>query len=759
MAEFSYKPEYDYKDTNYKPLGKAYTNDMCGSCKHYYKGLFENGLTRSEFPIQCQGHVMDQINALRIEDFESEAEFEEAKIVLDPVSWAKQEFNWDHRWYQEFVSSCTSNKKVLRGGRRCLAKGTLILTSLGKKKIEEIKIGDTVYDEKGKEIKVIQVFENGLKKTLRLTNNKKILIEATEDHLIQTFDNKLVKIKDITLGTKLSCVYRKSEEVRGRLGIEIKEGFKIEEARVIPTYDINVDSPTNLYCLANGLVTHNSGKSRVEIILVLHEMMTLTNRRILLLCPSEKLIGEFFEVIDEFIKNSVNLKNSIDRSTKNPHMIKLKNGSKLLGISISPKDPDAGDKARGFDAHLFIIDESEMFKEKDMEAIMALLVSNPETRVMVSSTPKGWRKAFYRTCTNKNLGYKEFWWLSAEKPDWSTEMESALRDEFTETAYMHEFNADFGDLEEGVFKKKYLDRALFKYETDSTGPENGGKYILGVDWNKSAGNHMVIIEVDGRHLKFVKKIVTPESEFMQTTSVQNIIDLHAMWKFKYIFVDAGYGHVSCELLKKYGVENPSTRLADIVHPIAMNVSLKIKNPVNGEDITKFTKQYIVEQTVKLLEDNCLVLPVSEDYGSSGESKHDVGLVEQMRNYKVEAYSVYNLPRYSQGADHTLTAYMLACGMWIYKEGSLRTMPYSHRILSLPTPTTTKIELSLTEVERLEDLKKHKLVSSTGKFATIRKPVNIRDLDTIMKRNNRTGNGPGAGRSSFGKNSTNRRTTF
>ena len=40
MSEYSYKPEYDYKDTNYKPLGRPFTEDMCGHCKHYYKGPF-----------------------------------------------------------------------------------------------------------------------------------------------------------------------------------------------------------------------------------------------------------------------------------------------------------------------------------------------------------------------------------------------------------------------------------------------------------------------------------------------------------------------------------------------------------------------------------------------------------------------------------------------------------------------------------------------------------------------------------------------
>ena len=46
------------------------------------------------------------------------------------------------------------------------------------------------------------------------------------------------------------------------------------ELREEETYDIHVDSPTNLYCLANGLVTHNSGKSLIggrEVSWVLQE--------------------------------------------------------------------------------------------------------------------------------------------------------------------------------------------------------------------------------------------------------------------------------------------------------------------------------------------------------------------------------------------------------------------------------------------------------------------------------------------------------
>lgn len=42
-------------------------------------------------------------------------------------------------------------------------------------------------------------------------------------------------------------------------GIGLRSGFNTRQEE---TYDIHVDSPTNLYLLANGLVTHNSGKSQ-----------------------------------------------------------------------------------------------------------------------------------------------------------------------------------------------------------------------------------------------------------------------------------------------------------------------------------------------------------------------------------------------------------------------------------------------------------------------------------------------------------------
>lgn len=718
-----YIPEYDYSKNDYKALGKPFTNDMCGSCKSYYKKLFDKGVTKTEFPPICSGHVLEQVNSLKQSDFDSVDDFENAKLLMDPVAWAKLEFNWDHRWYQQSVSECTSRKKVLRGGRRCLAKGTSILTIQGPKNIEDIEVGDFVFGENGNPVRVREVFRNGIKKVGDFyTIGGEYIATCTPDHEWFTSEG-MTKTKDMSDKVRLRMK-------NGKLSSDVPGEFL--NLREEETFDLNVNSATNLYCLSNGVITHNSGKSRVEIILILHEMMTLPNRKILLLCPNDRLIGEFFDVIEEFINSSVSLTDSISRHIKNPYMLKLKNGSKLLGIAISPNDPKAGDKVRGLDADLFIIDEAETFKEPDLEAIMALLISNANTRVIVSSTPKPWKKNFYKTCSNKDLGYKEFWWISAEKPDWTEEMENQLKDEFSSDAYMSEFNADFSDTAEGVFKKKFIDPSLRDYDIDKSSPRPGGTYILGVDWNKSAGHHMLILEVDGRFLKVVFKKVTPQSEYMHTQAVEDIIALHKIWNFKYVFADGGYGHTSIELLKKYGSENKLTGLANIVHGVLMNESIEIKSPINGKIIKKRAKPYLVDHTVKLLEDGCLILPESEDYSDIGEGTRDVGLVAQMRNFYIKGYSVYNYPTYSQGDDHTLTAFILACGMWVNLEGPLKQLPYSSRILNLPTHIKKDIELSKSEEEMLKDLRKYKLISSTGKVNPVKKPPSVRDLDTSMR---------------------------
>ena len=104
----------------------------------------------------------------------------------------------------------------------------------------------------------------------------------------------------------------------------------------------------------------------------------------------------------------------------------------------------------------------------DFEAVVAIAAERPDITIFLSSTPTGRRSFFYEACTNKELGYKEFYFPSMVNPNWGPQMESEFRNSLPELGYIHEVLAEFGPQETGVFNKQRLDEAirmdLYAYE-------------------------------------------------------------------------------------------------------------------------------------------------------------------------------------------------------------------------------------------------------------------------------------------------------
>ena len=138
--------------------------------------------------------------------------------------------------------------RVFLGGNRCLSKGTLIATTNGIKAIEDIKPGDYVYSENIKPIEVYKLFNNGEKEVADLCVFDKTAVSCTADHVF------------LTKSGRQTTADRIEESLRLASGASIKATWG-ENKRIVPTYDIHVKSETNLYCLANGFIVHNSGKS------------------------------------------------------------------------------------------------------------------------------------------------------------------------------------------------------------------------------------------------------------------------------------------------------------------------------------------------------------------------------------------------------------------------------------------------------------------------------------------------------------------
>lgn len=501
------------------------------------------------------------------------------------------------------------------------------------------------------------------------------------------------------------------------------------------------------------------GKTESMVIETLHHLVTNRDHTVLVIAPFERQVTKIFDEIAKFIEKSTTLKGSLARYTRTPSRMDFNNGSRVLGFSAGATSGSGSDKIRGQDANLIVIDEIDTLEDKDIDAIMAILASHSDCKLIAATTPRGWRRRFYTYATNKDARFKEFWFISAESPAWTEEVEKMFRDTTDPVTYAQEYLADFAELSDGVFKTKCLNASVEDYDISKEAlPEYSADYILGVDWNKAAGTHMVIVENLHGKLRLVQKIVIPESEYMQTESVDYIIDLNNKWRFKYVFVDAGYGSTQTELMRKHDLTNPAAMFQHKLFPVAMNQSIDVIDPISGEPVKRNAKHFLVQQTKKLLEDGFLVLPKSEDTTASAGGL--MGLVQQMRNFRVEGLSVYGLPKYSQGQDHTLTAYYLAIGGYYWKDGDFRGAPYSTKVNGSEVSDEVNQELHPSVIERQQDDRAGwKLVRTTNKNHAP-KSSKSREMDTSTTRKsglnglgggggrNRGSGGPGFSRRSF-----------
>jgi replicative DNA helicase len=365
-----------------------------------------------------------------------------------------------------------------------------------------------------------------------------------------------------------------------------------------------------------------------------------------------------------------------------------------------------------------------------------------------TSTPTGEHKKFYAYCTNKNLGYKEFWFVSPENPTWTQGTEDHLRREYnavdkTSPEWDHEILAEFGEQVQGVFRNSAIDAALQDYDMNKSFPETDSIYILGVDWNKNHGTHMVIVQYAGSQFRLMKKVIIPKGEFTQTLAVESIINLHSQWNFAGMYVDAGYGDTQVEMLKKYGLSNPGSKIVHRLKSFEMQKMIEIRDPQTGSIVKKNTKPFLVNRLAETLDDGRLVLPASEDTRVYREDMQ-MGLVQQMRNFKIEGYSVLGAPKYSQGQEHTLTALMIAVGGYLLDHSDLRQVRHLNEVAfaggfgdSSPPP----------EYQASDILKKIEATSDRGLDRT--KPImpvdasSIRDQQRLRKSLSEGGRGRGS----------------
>jgi hypothetical protein len=336
------------------------------------------------------------------------------------------------------------------------------------------------------------------------------------------------------------------------------------------------------------------------------------------------------------------------------------------------------------------IDEGDYINQVDYDAVFAILASHRDCDLWISSTPKGTHEFFWKACTNKELGYREFHHHSSVSPEWTPEIEKLLKDTYSKIAYEHEFLGEFSSHESGVFDNDDIDSSIESYSMSTIQPESNGIYLVGVDWNESKlGVHIVILQYlkETGKLKLVKVIVIDKKEFTQLVAVEKIININSTWNPVSIYCDAGFGSTQIQTLHKYGQMHPNSMLDKKVKGIDMGGTINIKDPITQKKIPKKIKPFKVGLCQRKMEDNKYILPREED--SEVVSGGRMGLIKQMRNFSIKKVTSSGQPIYSQGEEHTLTAFMLATMAFMMECTDLAKTNYASIIRVIKTQSMTQ----------------------------------------------------------------------
>ena len=438
---------------------------------------------------------------------------------------------------------------------------------------------------------------------------------------------------------------------------KIKSISKIESKTKV--YDLTIENDHNF--ITNGIVTHNCGKS-YAIIMELMYKIALAEKplSILVAAPMVTMIDEISQVFVE-LSNLIDIPDFIQSKKSSPILeITFFNGSILKGITAA----DDGKSARGKKADVIWIDEVDFVPTKALDAIRAIQLDNPNVELIYTSTPIGEGNLF--NFANQKIT-KEFHYPTFTRPDYTDEMHSST-EALSAIAYAQEILAIYGLDEAGVFPIRFIDMAYDYYIKDSYNEDfvlnNRDRFILiiGVDWNHdNNGTRIVVLGHDRVYSKFfiVEKQRISKIKMTQTLAVQTIVDLNRKYNCDHIICDEGFGIAQVSMLRLKGEEqygkvppnHPDIKLVDTV-AVSFGSTLEITDPVKHQTIKKNTKQYIVENAQKVLENNQLAL----------DDLKDDEVILQMKNYHIARTglrgNIYK-PKDKKIGDHDLDAFMLA----------------------------------------------------------------------------------------------------
>ena len=410
------------------------------------------------------------------------------------------------------------------------------------------------------------------------------------------------------------------------------------------------------------------GKTVCLAIKAIFEVITRRNYNIIIITPGKNHYSLIYDMIwDRMIIPCPELRACVISATKGPPgKLKFSSGSSISFFTAGTKSGSGALGIRGQDADLIILDEADFLSAIDMEAILALKLSRPDSVMWASSTPTGKRSFFWRWCNDKREdGWKEFHYTSPEaNPDWDAVMDKFARDEYPGEAYKREILAEFGREDVGVFNKELTDEAFARgtnmYNYGYTHmpwygymqePPYDAVRIMGVDWDKFCAptNIVILEEIPGEDICWIpNRTQVPQGEFTLTNAVNTIIKMNKVWNPSYIYIDKGYGEVQVELFKLYGQDHKDSGILKKLKPVSFSSKIVTTSAIDGVVDKKDAKPFMVNLIQRAIEDKKIIF-----------NPRDTVMKDQFINYHIKHYGANGRPIFEDENDHCIAAVGLA----------------------------------------------------------------------------------------------------
>lgn len=413
---------------------------------------------------------------------------------------------------------------------------------------------------------------------------------------------------------------------------------------------------------------------------------------ILVATPFQSQLVNVFEQLEALLKKNGSLRERVTTGTngglyvQSPFFrMEFDNGAKIWGFVTGveiKQDGSAGGSIRGQSGDIVYVDEMDMIPEDIIKkVIIPILFTHSHTEFIVSSTPIGKAGEFAKFCLDTPR-YRESYFPSTVLPHWEN-VKAELSDlDPRDDSFIAEYMAGFIESASGVFKALYVYDSMKDYSYADSKLDNAAWWrgfaqvpnrsdlinVIGIDWNKNAGSEFVVVSyhVPTNRYWIAEATNISAGQFSSHAFKQEVKRLNYVWSPSYIYADEGYGHTIIEDLlyesQEMLLKGPTTPLEQSLAKIAarlksFNFSQKVelKNPINGTEITKTGKEFLVENAVRVFESGALNIPVADNV-----------LRKQLLNYIVlrrhpsNNKPVYGMKSQSVG-DHRLDALMLALG--------------------------------------------------------------------------------------------------